>query len=822
MLLFLLLGQNLLVSGAIGDSIYTALNPAKPGDTIILFEENFNDGDFTNNPAWTPAVSQICAPEPAMIEVVDGVLRIYQKDARSCGTYASIVIELDIPVSDNTRIQFDVKPSYSTVDEGAGWTNREYPVTIILSLVNLKDEFLTIYFCYNYRGGESYYYKDHIRHVFPYCAQDVWIRNEVYRVKDFFPDAKTIVRFQIEGRGWDYESYADNIKIFDSKRIIGAKSSDEPALETIDLDNAGKSRHDKAIENYRKNLRLATFTGDTISQIAWLCYIGEKHFQLLNYDSAMIYLKNAVIACKKNVNPSIYPFQTNSYIKISKIYSIRNEYDSALLMLDTLSGIYQNANDTAGITFAHNERAGIYYLSGDIEKAVQCYREVLKLNKTPENTILVARTFQNLGDLYLHDNKYQIALESYLKAHTINMKIGDLNSVAVLLLDIGNVYFIMNKYDDAIENLNKSLESAKMRNLGSLLSDIYLKLSEIYLRKGDTALYYQYYSKYSTSKRLIINKDQTLAEQYVKYETEKIDQENKMLRKDNEIKELKIKQKSYQFYLSIAIGGLALILVVIIYGRYRAKQKANLLLAKQKEQLEKFNTELIAKNDLISGQKQEIEKRVEEKETMLRELHHRVKNNLQVIYSMLSLQADKIKDKYARAAVESNINRIWAMALVHHKLYLDEHLTKINMPQYIDELSANILETNTKTGQLVNTRYDIKNIELEADIAIPLGLIINELLSNALKHAFKKVSAPEIKIQLMEESNHNLVLSIKDNGTGMPENIDPNMPGVFGLELINMLVRQLKGELKITNQNGACFKLTIPTPVITHVDSLQT
>ena len=184
---------------------------------------------------------------------------------------------------------------------------------------------------------------------------------------------------------------------------------------------------------------------------------------------------------------------------------------------------------------------------------------------------------------------------------------------------------------------------------------------------------------------------------------------------------------------------------------------------------------------------------------------------------MQASKPDKLQDKDAIAAIEANIHRVWAMALVHHKLYLDENLTQINMLQYINELVSSILETNTK--QQANLKYDIQNINLEADIAIPLGLIINELLCNALKHAFEGVSVPEIEIELREE-NTQLILSIKDNGVGISKDIDPNKPGAFGLDLINMLVRQLKGKLKITNKNGTCFKLTISAPEIAHTGSM--
>ena len=218
---------------------------------------------------------------------------------------------------------------------------------------------------------------------------------------------------------------------------------------------------------------------------------------------------------------------------------------------------------------------------------------------------------------------------------------------------------------------------------------------------------------------------------------------------------------------------------------------------------------MVSENKLIARQKIEIEKLAGEKDILFREMHHRVKSNLQMIYSMLSLQLRRLKDPEAITAIEDNIHRIWAIALVHHKLYRDNNLTQINMLNYINELIANILETCNNSWKNISLQQDIQNIYLEADIAIPLGLIVNELLSHILKQNYNGISDPELKIILTKKNNKGLELRVQGNGKGDLNNIDTNTSGAFGMELVYMLTKQLKGKLEIINRNGACFKLTI-------------
>ena len=176
------------------------------------FLDNLNDGDFTTNPIWTSNVSSSGCPL-GTISVINGELKTYQANGSGCGNGAFIKINVNIPLSDSTKIQFDVKPTFSDVSGGAGVQNDEYPATINLWLATSNSDTVVIRFAYNYRGGASWTRPNYIVIAFPNCQRDVWMRNEKFVIRNYVPNAVKLVKVQVGGQGWNYEGYFDNIKI---------------------------------------------------------------------------------------------------------------------------------------------------------------------------------------------------------------------------------------------------------------------------------------------------------------------------------------------------------------------------------------------------------------------------------------------------------------------------------------------------------------------------------------------------------------------------------------------------------------------------------
>lgn len=194
-----------------------------------------------------------------------------------------------------------------------------------------------------------------------------------------------------------------------------------------------------------------------------------------------------------------------------------------------------------------------------------------------------------------------------------------------------------------------------------------------------------------------------------------------------------------------------------------------------------------------------------EKEALLKEIHHRVKNNLQVTSSLLRLQSDYIQDPAARDMFAESQNRIRSMALVHEKLYKSSDLSRINFADYIDSLASLLFRSfGVDTGQ-IKFQLDHSNIFLSVETAVPCGLIINELLSNCFKHAFKDMRGGEIRVEVCLESEHTVEFTVADNGLGLPKGFDLEKMDTLGLQLVRTLVKQLDGTIEIHGEAGTSF-----------------
>ncbi|BAO75161.1 histidine kinase dimerization/phosphoacceptor domain -containing protein [Winogradskyella sp. PG-2] len=326
------------------------------------------------------------------------------------------------------------------------------------------------------------------------------------------------------------------------------------------------------------------------------------------------------------------------------------------------------------------------------------------------------------------------------------------------------------KYDDAIFYLEKLLGSDKqLPTIGKLLNYSLLKKAH-YLNKD----YKSAYDVFETQKKLIdsLRTEQMLtkiAGSKVKYETEKKEAQLELLTLEKE----KEKQKKNLFLI---IAGLGLLLVGLIAYFF----------CKNKE-----------KNKKLNNQNAILERTIDEKNVLLKEVHHRVKNSFQIVSSLLYLQSENMTDKNAKLAIKETENRVRSMVLVHQKLYKEYDLIGINSKENISDLVKDIFESHGSQGQPISYNLNIEPIVLDIETITPLGLILNELIINTMKHAFTGLKKDNTIDVNFSKADDKLVLKVIDNGKGFEGDIKQSS---FGISLMKGLSKQLKASLNYNSK----------------------
>lgn len=399
------------------------------------------------------------------------------------------------------------------------------------------------------------------------------------------------------------------------------------------------------------------------------------------------------------------------------------------------------------------------------------------------NEGLLAYIYGNLGGLYSSQNQPQQAYDYALKGYEIRKNKGrpfeEVSSLTNLAINLKN----LNRPREALERLNQATQIAEANpGMTAAKEKIYKVLYETYKSTGNNSKAIEAIDQYQIYRDSLHREEMNKAvlEINEKYESEKKEKEIEKLKFEEEISELRFSRQRTILYIA---GFSIFALGFLLYNMFNQKK------------------EIQEKNTLIS-------KSLSEKELLLREIHHRVKNNLQFISSLLSLQSNYVEDSTALGVLKQGQDRVRSMALIHQNLYQEDNLTGVDVKAYFEKLIIGLFQSNNIHDDRIELQLNISDIRIDVDTIIPIGLITNELITNSLKYAFPDDINGNITVNF-EEKNDHLELVIADDGIGISPEQHQNIGKSFGYKMIHAFVNQLNGEIAINNDKGTSVKVII-------------
>lgn len=549
-------------------------------------------------------------------------------------------------------------------------------------------------------------------------------------------------------------------------------------------------------------------------------------------------------------------------------YDIKGKTDSALLYLDKALQLAQQNQLHPTLANIITDIANAYYAAGIFELSLRNHFEALKLREEYKAEREIAQTYNNIALVYRSRKDYINAIKYNQLSFGIKRNLKNKQGVINSSINLGSCYQYMGNYDSALYYAKQVMETAfvpqdihegkanyasaliglkrfkeaekvftsllpeldkeeeqaafisSQKGLGLIASEegrmedainffttgaayarsfndrefvaaFYKLLAEAYQRKNDYGNAYRYNLLQQSLQDSLLNEEnlRQMNEMNAVYEKDKREKQiGKLTDQVSVSKQTAAKNRLQRDLFILASAFLLILAAVVMYG-YQNNRK---------------------KNKLLSVQKRQIEESLKEKEMLMREIHHRVKNNLQVVTSLLNLQSHYIDDEKAFSAVQAGKNRVQSMALIHQFLYKDVgNLTTLKIKDYVEQLLDYIRDTNEKDGTAVMLRHSIDDVELDIDTVVPIGLIINELVTNAYKYAFEGRAQGIVNLSFTK-SAENYSLIVQDDGVGIKENPLLKRTHSFGYRMIKAFAEKLEGKLTIENRGGTLVSLIFP------------
>ncbi|RYD81015.1 MAG: tetratricopeptide repeat protein, partial [Sphingobacteriales bacterium] len=517
-----------------------------------------------------------------------------------------------------------------------------------------------------------------------------------------------------------------------------------------------------ALSNSLLAIKYMQITGSDASKGFFLGNLASTYAELGETDKSVKYYQQSLDAMQEQ----------NPEVKLNGLKLLSDELikEGHIREILSLSRIYEtdNRNPMAKVILA-TIRGNAYNKLKQYSTAEKYYLDMIKWEgQMQSNLFHSAESFYTIAGFYAQRKNYEKSVYYYNKVLALPSGVSPLSRIT-------SIYHNLYQADSAQKNFPSALEN---------------------------------YKKYKASNDFLLNarSNRDIQELLIQYNANQKEKDNELLRKESILQKNKLQRAEWLTKVSIiGLFGLTVIIVLYYYG-YKNRKKAN-------EQLESHQFEITLKNNSLERLIEKQSKLLLEKEWLIKEIHHRIKNNLQVVTSLLSAQSNYLENKEALSAIRDSQNRIQSISLIHQKLFQSESVSSVNIEGYIVEL-LKFLSDTFHVGKRIKFEFKLAKIEMGVAQAMPLGLIINEAVTNIIKYAFPDGRNGKVIISLNFCEDGLYCLSIKDNGIGLPENIPTTNNSTLGVSLMKGLSSQLDGFIEITSENGVCVSLKFPSVAI--------
>lgn len=596
---------------------------------------------------------------------------------------------------------------------------------------------------------------------------------------------------------------------------------------------------EKCFETLDKAIALTQAANDTENEVYALLTKGNYLERVDQHSDAILTnLKGIAVARAREDKKYLDALLNNMSLVYQKL---GDEETSIEYLLESVTLREAQKSKYLGISYAN--LGNVYKRQENFEEAIKRYEQSLDLLEDPSFIGARIVCLRNMGDAYTKMGEYDRAIELLKESYSMaKQKVDNERDFGMYHFLSASLYQDQGKFDSVITRTNQALSYFKSERDAAIRSTCYLyrtgayqglseaqpekkkellnqaiadgeralelaqqiksfkhinevakALMKAFSAAENTAKTLEYAELYGSSLDSLnkIEQSKSVIALQTKYEVEKKELQIEQLNSENENKNLRLTQakelqESQRLAILLLVLGLSAFagLILWIYRINRQKTQAN--------------KELETKNHLIFKQN-------EEKELLLKEIHHRVKNNLQIVSSLLDLQSMDIEDEKTLSAVSEGQSRVKAMALIHHKLYEKDDLSGISLNEYTEQLMQQVASIYP-TSKGVKTEVTGETLYLDIDTAVPMGLILNELVSNAFKYAFSE-GPGLLQVEIGKVDAHEYLMVVKDNGPGLPENFNFAKAKSLGLRLVSRLGKQLYGRVDYEYSEGAIFRI---------------